>query len=162
VLAITDELQLKIPAVSWNTYVDAPAQGFFLDLVQPWKHHRLGDAFAATKGALQRKRVKLVETIQFAAEGYSNVSNSTGSFLLCSGFADALPLGFHFEEPLAAADLRLGEDEYNEHTWETYEGDGTLTRRWRKQDIAGAPKGEYVVIAHYEKQQLVCLRLVLK
>ena len=162
VLALANELQLRIPSVSWNTYIDAPEQGFFLDLVQPWNHERLGVDFAAAKGALQRKKVKLVESIRFTAEGYSNVSNSTGSYLLCSGFQDALPLGFHFEEPLAAADQRLGEDVFQEHTWETYEGDGSLTRRWTATDVTGAPEGDYLVIADYEKHRLVCLRLVLK
>jgi hypothetical protein len=162
VLALTDELQLGIPSVSWNTYIDAPAQGFFLDLGQPWKHERLGGAFATAKGLLQRKKVKLVQGIQFTADGYSQVSNSTGNFLLCSGFGDPLPAGFQFDEPLAAADERLGEDKFNEHTWDTYEGDGSLTRKWHMQDLEGAPKGEYLVIADYQKHRLMCLRLVMK
>lgn len=162
VTAFVEELKLTIPLTTWNTYIDAPALGFFIDLSRPWVHERLGEVYAAEKAAHQRKKIKLIEGIDFTAEGYAKVRNSTGNYLLCSAFGDELPLGFRFDEDLAAVDKRLGEDEFNEHTWDTYDGDGSLCRRWRVKAVPGAPKATYFVIADYEKYKLVSLRLLLK
>ncbi len=162
VTAFVEELKLNIPSTTWDTYIDAPTLGFFIHLALPWAHERLGEDHAANKATHQRKKIKLIETIEFTGEGYANVGNSTGNYLLCSAFGDALPLGFRFDEGLAATDKRLGEDEFNEHTWDTYKGDGSLSRRWRVEVVTGAPQATYFVLATYEKYRLVSLRLVLK
>jgi hypothetical protein len=162
VLAFTTELKLTIPSVTWNTYVDAPRLGFFLDLVRPWTHGRLGPAFAADKAALNRKKTKLVAGVEFTAEGYSQIGNSTGNFLLCSGFHDVLPLGFRFDEDLTAADVRMGPDGFGEHNWDTYGGDGSLSRRWVVQGVEGGPPGEYLVLAAYQQHRLMALRILLR
>ena len=162
VAAFVEELNLNIPLTTWDTYIDAPMLGFFIHLTHPWAHERLGEDHAANKAAHQRKKIKLVDTVEFTADGYANISNSTGNYLLCSAFGNALPLGFRFDEELAAADKRLGEDEFNEHTWDTYNGDGSLSRRWRVEAVTGAPQATYFAVATYEKFSLVSLRLVLK
>ncbi|XVJ68605.1 MAG: hypothetical protein HEQ39_02375 [Rhizobacter sp.] len=156
-----EELKLNIPSTAWDTYIDAPALGFFIHLTKPWVHERLGEIYAREKTTLQRKKIKLIEAVEFTAEGYANVSNSTGNYLLCSAFKDDLPFGFRFDESLAEADQRLGEDDFDEHTWDTYDGDGSLTRRWQFETVETSPQASYMVIAEYEKYRLVSLRLVL-
>jgi hypothetical protein len=157
-----EELKLNIPSTAWNNYIDAPKLGFFIHLTKPWEHDRLGEVHAKDKAAHQRKKIKLVEEIRFTAEGYANVSNSTGNYLLCSAFKDGLPFGFRFDESLAEADQRLGEDDLDEHTWDTYDDDGSLTRRWEFEMLEPSLPESYLVIAEYEKHRLVSLRLVLK
>jgi hypothetical protein len=162
VLSLVNEFKLTLPTVTWNSYLDAPQLGFFLKLIQPWSHDRLGEKYKATQSRLRRNKTKLVEAIEFTNQDYANISNSTGNFIACQKYLAHLPLGFSFNEDLAAVDKRMGSDEFNEHTWDTYDNDGSLTRKWRTKSLAGAPKASYIILATYEKYRLMSLRIVMQ
>ena len=123
---------LSYPKVSWDTYVDAPELGFFLSLNYPWKFS--ADRFKTLindkeQARMKRKKIKHVESIHFTNAGYEQVSNSTGNYLLCQQFLPPLPFNLNWNMQLQDVDQRYGEDIFNEHTWETYQNNGSLTRK---------------------------------
>lgn len=160
-----DQHGLAIPAMTGKSSIDAPADGYFVELTNPWWHRRMGpEVAAADQARWQRKKVKLVDVVSFTAAGHQQISHSTGNSVLCGRYTGPLPLGLDFEDDLAAVDARLGADEFAEHDWDTYEGDGTLTRRWTMTEVSPAPAHEagYVVLIDFERHRLMALRIVWK
>jgi hypothetical protein len=56
----------------------------------------------------------------------------------------------------------MGPDGFGEHNWDTYGGDGSLSRRWVVQGVEGGPPGEYLVLATYQQHRLMALRILLR
>ncbi len=156
---------LTIPAVAGSTAVEAPTDGYFIQLTNPWSHKRLGPAVAAAdKARWQRKKIKLVETIEVTAAGHEHLSSATGTTVLCAAYAAALPLGLSLSQDLAAVDALLGPDEFNAHSWATYKHDGTLTRRWGLAEVAGAPVSPegFVLLINFKQHRVQSVRIVLR
>lgn len=142
---------LSYPSVSWKTYVDAPELGFFLGIAYPWnfgvdKFKTLFDD--KEQARMKRKKIKHVHYVDFTNTSYQQVSNSTGNFLLCQQFLPTLPFKLNWNMQLQDFDQRFGPDLFNEHTWETYKNDGSLTRKWFI-DLDGALFKSDEAVPHY-------------
>ena len=161
---------LSYPSVSWNTYVDAPNLGLFLGLNYPWDFG--GDRFKTLvddkeQARVKRKKIKFVEQIYFTNADYEQVSNSTGNYLLCQQFLPPLPFGMSWDMQLQDFDQRFGEDYHEEHTWDTYENDGSLSRRWAI-DSAGHlftdddSEPHYLLLVEFLKFKSAQIRVVVR
>lgn len=161
---------LSYPSVSWNTYVDAPDLGFFLGLNYPWNFS--GDRFKTLvddkeQTRMKRKKIKFIEEIYFTNTDYQQVSNSTGDYLLCQQFLPALPFSLSWDMQLQHFDQHFGEDSLEEHTWETYKNDGSLSRRW-KIDLTGKlftgddHEAHYSLLVEFVKFKSAQIRVVVR
>jgi hypothetical protein len=161
---------LSYPSVSWKTYVDAPELGFLLGINYPWDFS--GDRFKTLvddkeQARMKRKKIKFIEEIYFANANYEQVSNSTGNYLLCQQFLPTLPFDLSWDMLLQDFDQRFGEDYHEEHTWDTYENDGSLGRRWEI-DFEGklftGEEGEphYLLLVEFIKFSVVQIRVVIR
>jgi hypothetical protein len=161
---------LSYPSVSWSTYVDAPNLGFFLGLNYPWNFS--GDRFNTLfddkeQARMKRKKIKFVEEIYFTNTDYEQVSNSTGNYLLCQQFLPTFPFELSWDMSLQDFDKRFGKDYHEEHTWETYENDGSLGRRWTI-DLNGAlfdgddDAPHYLLLVEFLKFKTARIRVVIR
>lgn len=161
---------LSYPSVSWKTYVDAPELGFFLGINYPWNFssNRFKTLFDDKEQArIKRKKIKFVEEIYFTNTGYEQVSNSTGNYLLCQQFLPTLPFALHWNQQLQDLDQRFGVDQFSEHTWETYENDGSLTRKWfiDKDGVLFAgdeAEPHYLLLVEFENYKIGTIRVVVR
>jgi hypothetical protein len=161
---------LSYPSVSWSTYVDAPNLGLFLGLNYPWDFG--GDRFKTLvdekeQARMKRKKIKFVEQIYFTNTGYEQVSNSTGNYLLCQQFLPPLPFSLSWDMQLQDFDQRFGEDYHEEHTWDTYENDGSLSRRWEidlngKLFTGGDNEPHYLLLVEFVKFKCAQIRMVVR
>lgn len=161
---------LSYPSVSWKTYVDAPELGFFLGLNYPWDFS--GDRFKPMvddkeQARMKRKKIKFVEEIYFTNAEYQQVSNSTGNYLLCQQFLPTLPFKLSWDLQLQDLDQRFGVDCHEEHTWDTYENDGSLSRRWAI-DLEGKlftgedAEPHYLLLVEFVKFKSAQIRMVVR
>lgn len=167
-LAWLSELGLAVPDVPGYCSIDAPDRGFLIKLRAPWNVSRLEARYNADdRQKLQRKRLRIVEEIEFGREGYSTISNTNSLELAFNGYRPKLPFGLAFSDRLAEVDAHFGEDALHEHTWETYDDEETLTRRW---DIGldgrlwpdDPTTPTYRLILKFERSELSCVRVVLR
>ena len=112
------------------------------------------------KSVMKRKKSKFVEEVTFTSESYSQISNSTGDYLLCKKFAQVLPLGLSFDDSLAQFDARFGADEFDE----TADEENKLTRRWRTDVTGDRHRGgldvlHYLLIVNFIETKAVAVRI---
>jgi hypothetical protein len=161
---------LSYPSVSWKTYVDAPESGFFLGIDYPWnfsvdKFKTLFDDIEQAR--MKRKKIKHVHYVDFTNTSYQQVSNSTGNYLLCQQFLPTLPFKLKWDMQLQEFDQRFGPDLFNEHTWETYKNDGSLTRKWFIDTEGVSFTGDeavphYLLLVDFEKYRIGKIRVVVR
>jgi hypothetical protein len=161
---------LSYPSVSWKTYVDAPELGFFLGIDYPWDFgvDRFKDLVDNKEQVrMKRKKIKFVEEIYFTSSNYHQVSNSTGNYLLCQQFLPALPFNLSWDMSLPDFDDRFGEDYHEEHNWDTYENDGSLSRRWSIDENGKIITGDgnephYLLLVEFVKFKPAQIRAVVR
>ncbi len=168
--AFLSQYGLSYPSVSWNTYVDAPSMGFFIGLDYPWRFS--GDRFAALvddkeKARMRRKKIKYIDQVSFTNTDYEQVSNSTGNYLLCQQFLPPLPFNLNWGMQLNDVDQRFGKDYHEEHTWETYENDGCLSRRWDIDFVGKIFDGDaqaphYLLLIEFIRFKIAEVRVVIR
>lgn len=161
---------LSYPSVSWKTFVDAPELGFFLGINYPWNFS--GDKFEALfdekqQARMKRKKIKHVHYVDFTNSNYQQIGNSTGDFLLCQQFSPTLPFAISWNQQLQVFDQRFGEDQFKEHTWETYKNDGSLTRKWFIATDGSLFTGDeaephYLLLIDFENYKIGKIRVVIR
>jgi hypothetical protein len=131
--ALVTLLGLEIPAIPGSASIDAPHAGFFIGLTYPWyaSDRIKAQVDDAAKKQMPRKKIKLIEQINFTNSGATFISRTAANSLASLRYGQALPFGLSFDDPLQSYDARYGPDDFEEHTWDTYEHDETLTRRWK-------------------------------
>lgn len=168
--AFLNAYSLSYPSVSWPTFVDAPELGFFLGVNYPWNFS--GDRFKTLvndkeQARLKRKKIKYIHYVDFTKSGYQQISNSTGNFLLSQQFLPILPFDLSWNWLLQDFDQRFGTDQFNEHTWETYKNDGSLTRKWFIDSNGSLYDGEvdvphYLLLVDFENYKIGKIRVVIR
>lgn len=161
---------LSYPSVSWPTFVDAPELGFFLGINYPWNFS--GDKFKTLvdgkeQARMKRKKIKYVHYVDFTNSSHQQVSNSTGGYLLSQQFLPTLPFSLSWNQQLQDLDQRFGADQFNEHTWETYKNDGSLTRKWFVDSdglIFAGDEAEphYLLLVDFENYKIGKIRVVVR
>ena len=161
-------LGLEIPAIPGSASIDAPHAGFFIGLTYPWyaSERIKSQVDEATKKQMQRKKIKLIEEIEFTNSGATFISGTTGNSLAGQRYGQALPFSLSFDDTLPSYDARYGPDDFEEHTWDTYENDETLTRRWRIDFNGNNYEGEgdqphLLLLVAFKKGAVDSVRLVI-
>jgi hypothetical protein len=158
--------QLKLPSVTWLTCVDAPEDGFFIHVNYPWsvQADRISNAITADeKKRRQRKKLKIIETIEFCMEIYEHIGNSTGNYLHVSPYTKPLPFGLIFGQSLQQLDARWGPDEL-EYAADDDDDDDEMIRRWHIQHDGNLHTGSediahLVLLAIFSNMKLIRIEI---